>query len=141
MLQLHLPRHQQSADLQVARRALPPNPLEHLAPMLLPVLRQIEQKALVERAPRSFRRAARVSRNPRREPAVDAAIDDLGGNVMLGFVHCLRLVLRDNVYLILGESRPGSGISFGLAATLVVVCQCAGKPLSVNAAFGGGLPP
>ena len=37
------------------------NPLEHLAPMLLPIFRQIEQKALVERAPRSFRRAARIS--------------------------------------------------------------------------------
>src|SRR5262245_8614837 len=62
MLQLHLPRHQHCADLQVARRALPPNPLEHLAPMLLPIFRQIEQKALVERAPRSFRRAARISK-------------------------------------------------------------------------------
>jgi len=78
MLDFHFPRHQHCADLQVARRALPPNPLEHLAPMLLPVLRQIEQKALVERSARSFRRAARVSRNPWREPAVDAAIDDLG---------------------------------------------------------------
>src|SRR5215472_12198129 len=32
---------------------------------------------------------------PRREPAVDAAIDDPGGGVMLGFsVHSLHLVLR-----------------------------------------------
>src|SRR5262249_45979618 len=78
MLDFQLFRDEHGAALQVARRALPPNPLEHLAPMLLPVLRQIEQKALVERSARSFRRAARVSRNPWREPAVDAAINDLG---------------------------------------------------------------
>src|SRR5262245_26551747 len=57
-------RDEHGADLQVARRALPPHPLEHFAPMLLPVLRQIEQKALVERSARSLRRAARVSREP-----------------------------------------------------------------------------
>src|SRR5262249_19769030 len=60
-LQLHLPRHQHCANLQVARRALPPHPLEHFPPMLLPILSQIEQKALVERSARSLRRAARVS--------------------------------------------------------------------------------
>ena len=32
------------------RRRLAPNPLEHLSPMLLPIRRQIEQKALVERS-------------------------------------------------------------------------------------------
>src|SRR5262244_2834700 len=113
MLHFQLFRDEHGADLQVARRALPPNPLEHLPPMLLPVLRQIEQKALVERSARSLRAAARVSRNPRREPAVDAAIDDLGSGVWLSVrVHRLRLVLRDDVYLILGKSRPGSGISF-----------------------------
>ena len=118
MLEFQLFRDEHGADLQVARRALPPNPLEHLAPMLLPVLRQIEQKALVERSARSFRRAARVSRNPWREPAVDAAIDDLGGGVMLGFsVHSLHLVLRGK-----GVSRVSArllhflgpaGLSFG----------------------------
>jgi hypothetical protein len=55
MLEFQLFRDEHGADLQVARRALPPNPLEHLAPMLLPVLRQIEQKALVERSPRGLR--------------------------------------------------------------------------------------
>src|SRR5262249_55137692 len=55
MLQLHLPRHQHSADLQIRSRRLAPNPLEHLSPMLLPVLRQIEQKALVERSACSLR--------------------------------------------------------------------------------------
>jgi len=34
---------------------LAPHPLENLPPMLLPVLRQIEQKALVERPPRGLR--------------------------------------------------------------------------------------
>src|SRR5262245_35597417 len=55
MLQLHLPRHQHCADLQVRSRRLAPHPLEHFAPMLLPILRQIEQKALVERSARSLR--------------------------------------------------------------------------------------
>src|SRR5262245_9200553 len=55
MLDLHLARHQHCANLQVCRRRLAPHPLEHLAPMLLPVLRQIEQKALVERSTRSLR--------------------------------------------------------------------------------------
>jgi len=55
VLEFQLFRDEHGADLQVARRALPPNPLEHLAPMLLPVLRQIEQKALVERSARSLR--------------------------------------------------------------------------------------
>src|SRR5262245_59220527 len=107
MLQLHLPGHQHCADLQIRRRRLAPHPLEHVAPMLLPVLRQIEQKALVERSARGFRAAARVSREPRREPAVDAAIDGLGSGVWLSVrVHRLRLVLRDDVYLILGELQP-----------------------------------
>src|SRR5262245_44891815 len=52
MLHFQLFRDEHGADLQVA---LPPHPLEHLAPMLLPVLRQIEQKALVERSARSLR--------------------------------------------------------------------------------------
>src|SRR5262245_27352550 len=95
MLEFQLFRDEHGADLQVARRALPPHPLENLPPMLLPVLRQIEQKALVERSARSLRRATRVSREPRRELAVDAAIDDFGGGFVLGVsVHCLRLVLR-----------------------------------------------
>src|SRR5262249_9776153 len=95
LTQREVERDEHRADLQVARRALPPNPLEHLAPMLLPVLRQIEQKAPVERSPCSPRRAARVSRDPRHEPAVDAAIDELGGGVWLSVrVHRLRLVLR-----------------------------------------------
>src|SRR5262245_49057927 len=55
MLQLHLPRHQKRADLQVGSRRLAPHALEHLWPMLLPVLRQVEQKALVERSARSLR--------------------------------------------------------------------------------------
>jgi hypothetical protein len=54
MLHFQLFRDEHGADLQVARRALPPHPLEHLAPMLLPILRQIEQKALVERSARSL---------------------------------------------------------------------------------------
>jgi hypothetical protein len=54
MLEFQLFRDEHGADLQVARRALPPNPLEHLSPMLLPILRQIEQKALVERSARSL---------------------------------------------------------------------------------------
>ena len=55
---------------------------------------------------------------PRREPAVDAAIDDPGGGVMLGFsVHSLHLVLRGK-----GVSRVSArllhflgpaGLSFG----------------------------
>src|SRR5262249_27614631 len=95
MLELHLLRHQHCADLEIAGRTFPAYPLEHLAPMLLPVLRQIEQKAPVERSACSLRRAARVSREPRREPAVDAAIDELGGGVWLSVrVHRLRLVLR-----------------------------------------------
>src|SRR6516164_1668469 len=57
VLDLHFPRHQHCADLQVRRRRLAPHPLEHLSPMLLPILSQIEQKALVERSARSFRRA------------------------------------------------------------------------------------
>src|SRR5215471_4777243 len=55
MLQLHLPRHQHCADLQIRSRRLAPHPLENFSPMLLPVLRQIEQKALVERSARSLR--------------------------------------------------------------------------------------
>jgi hypothetical protein len=43
------------ANFQIRRRRLAPNSLEHLAPMLLPVIRQIEQKALVERSARSLR--------------------------------------------------------------------------------------
>src|SRR5262249_45946919 len=39
MLEFQLFRDEHGADLQVARRALPPNPLEHLAPMLLPIFR------------------------------------------------------------------------------------------------------
>src|SRR5262249_24711971 len=39
MLQLHLPRHQHCADLQIRSRRLAPHPLEHLSPMLLPILR------------------------------------------------------------------------------------------------------
>src|SRR5215472_15910334 len=54
MLEFQLFRDEHGADLQVARRALPPNPLEHLSPMLLPILRQIEQKALLERSARSL---------------------------------------------------------------------------------------
>src|SRR5262245_18294283 len=41
MLQLHLPRHQHCADLQIRSRRLAPNPLEHLSPMLLPILCEI----------------------------------------------------------------------------------------------------
>jgi hypothetical protein len=63
--------------------------------MLLPILCQIEQKALVERAARGLWRAARVSRIPWREPASDAAIDGPGGGAVLELnVHYLRLVLR-----------------------------------------------
>src|SRR5262245_66306853 len=61
VLDLHFFVHQHFADLQIRGLRFPPNSLEHLAPMLLPIFRQIEQKALVERAPRSFRRAARIS--------------------------------------------------------------------------------
>src|SRR6516225_6879313 len=67
MLELHLLRHQHRADLQIRSRRLAPHPLEHLSPMLLPILRQIEQKAFVERSARCLWRAARVSRMPRRE--------------------------------------------------------------------------
>src|SRR5262249_42047306 len=56
MLDLHLPRNQHCADLQIRSRRLAPHPLENLPPMLLPVLRQIDQKPLVERSARSFRR-------------------------------------------------------------------------------------
>src|SRR5262249_39860142 len=61
---------------------------------------------------------------PLSDLAVDAAVDDLGSGVWFSVrVHRLRLVLRDDVYLILGKSRPGSGISFVppfcLAAMLV----------------------
>jgi hypothetical protein len=45
VLDLHLSRHQHCADFQIRSRRLAPNPLEHLWPMLLPVLRRIEQKA------------------------------------------------------------------------------------------------
>jgi len=55
MLEFQLFRNEHCADLQVTSRALPPKPLEHLAPMLLPILRQIEQKALVEGPPHSLR--------------------------------------------------------------------------------------
>src|SRR5262249_32604552 len=60
VLDLHFFRHQHCADLQIRGRRFASNPLEHLAPMLLPILRQIEQKALVERSARSLRGAARV---------------------------------------------------------------------------------
>src|SRR5262245_32797460 len=39
MLRLHLPRHQHGADLEIAGRTFPAHPLEHLSPMLLPILR------------------------------------------------------------------------------------------------------
>ena len=55
MLQLHLARHEHCADLQIRSRGLAPHPLENLPPMLLPIFRQIEQKALVERSARSLR--------------------------------------------------------------------------------------
>src|SRR5262249_19596514 len=61
VLALHFFRHQHCAALQLSSRRLAPNPLEHLSPMLLPILRQIEQKALVERSARGLRRAAGVS--------------------------------------------------------------------------------
>src|SRR5215813_6693522 len=56
MLDLHLARDQHCADFQIRSRRLAPHPLENLPPMLLPVLRQIDQKPLVERSARSFRR-------------------------------------------------------------------------------------
>src|SRR5262249_16693159 len=55
VLDLHFTRDKHSADLQIRSRCLAPNPLERLSPMLLPVLRHIEQKALVERSARSLR--------------------------------------------------------------------------------------
>jgi hypothetical protein len=48
VLDLHLARHQHRADFQIRSRRFPPNPLEHLASVPLPVLSQIEYKALVE---------------------------------------------------------------------------------------------
>src|SRR6516165_2599581 len=54
MLQLHLARHQHWADFQIAGRTFPAHPLEDFSPMLLPVLRQIEQKALIERSARGL---------------------------------------------------------------------------------------
>src|SRR6516165_10116182 len=54
MLQLHLARHQHCADFQIAGRTFPAHPLEDFSPMLLPVLRQIEQKALIERSARGL---------------------------------------------------------------------------------------
>src|SRR5262249_33482673 len=61
MLEFQLFRDEHGADLQIRSRRLAPHPLEHLAPMLLPILRQIEQKPLVERSARGLRRAAGVS--------------------------------------------------------------------------------
>src|SRR5262245_65366975 len=55
------------ADLQIRSRRLAPHPLEHLSPMLLPILSQIEQKALVERSARSLRRAARLLNSQNRK--------------------------------------------------------------------------
>src|SRR6516162_3857529 len=65
VLDLHFFRHQHCADLQIRGRRFASYPLEHLAPMLLPILRQIEQKALVERSARGLRAAPGVSRHPR----------------------------------------------------------------------------
>src|SRR5262245_33941115 len=58
MLQLHLPRHEHCADFQIAGRTFPAHPLEHLTPMLLPVLRQIE----AERRAEAFWRAVQGHR-------------------------------------------------------------------------------
>ena len=55
VLHLHLARHQHCADFQIRSRRLAPNSLEHLSPVLLPILRKIEQKALVERSTRGLR--------------------------------------------------------------------------------------
>src|SRR5215470_14374444 len=47
---------------------------------------------------------ARVSRRPRREPAVDAATDDLRGGAAPGVrVHVFHQVLRRPTQLVLGE--------------------------------------
>src|SRR5262249_56617210 len=42
VLDFHFARHQHRANFQIRGRRLAPNSLKHLAPMLLPVLRQIE---------------------------------------------------------------------------------------------------
>ena len=55
MLDFQLAWHEHCADFQIRSRRVAPNSLEHLAPMLLPVLRQIDQKALVERSAGSLR--------------------------------------------------------------------------------------
>jgi hypothetical protein len=83
VLDLHLSRHQHCADFQIRSRRLAPNPLEHLWPMLLPVLRRIEQKALIERSARGFRRAARVSFDRFGGKLVGVAHDDdAAGRIM-----------------------------------------------------------
>ena len=54
MLNPHFLRHQHCADLEIAGRTFPAHPLKHLAPMQLPILRQIGEKVLVKRPPRSL---------------------------------------------------------------------------------------
>src|SRR6516225_9583080 len=123
VLDLHFFRHQHCADLQIRGRRFASNPLEHLAPMLLPIFRQIEQKALVERAPRGLRAAPGVSRHPRQILAFSVALT--ASSVALtasGEGHCVlvlwcrshrprtgrqcRLVLRKDVYPILSGFQP-----------------------------------
>ena len=60
MLDFHFARHQQGADLEIAGRTFPAHPFEHLWPVLLPIPRQIGEKALVERSARSLQ-IARVN--------------------------------------------------------------------------------
>src|SRR5262249_60727548 len=100
-----------------------PPPLSRLSPMLLPLRRQACEKRLVKRSAVSLWRAAGVSRIPRREPAVDAAVDDLGGGVVFGLgVHCLRLVLRTR-YLRMYIRFSGSFSQLGyLRECVTLVC-------------------
>src|SRR5262249_18591949 len=54
MLQLHLPRHQQGAYLEIRRRLIPCDSRDHFRPFSIEMLLEREQEVLVERSTRSL---------------------------------------------------------------------------------------
>src|SRR5262245_56782419 len=104
VLDFHFPGHQQDKQFQEHRWIVLHYLVNGFRPATAESLVQLRNGLGVERLAGAIRTTARVSRIPRREPAVDAAIDDRGSGVWLSVrVHPLRLVLRDDVYLILGR--------------------------------------
>src|SRR5262249_37756286 len=107
----------QDKQFQKYRRLVPHHLLYRLAAAATEGKMHLADGIGVQRLTRPTGVSPRVSRIPRREPAVDAAIDDFGDGVGVGLsVHCVCLLLRGGL--------PVPGQRFG-ENTVFILCWVA----------------